>query len=102
MDGELAVDAGDVRLDRLFADEGGAGDLAGRESSGGEPGDPCFGRGQLAGVARVPEAGELAVHALPPDRGPHLVTQLEGVSERLRRTSSVLAPALELTSEHQG
>src|SRR5690242_34338 len=50
-DAELAVDAGDVRLDGLRAHEQLSGDLAVRQAGGGELGDAALALGQVVGRA---------------------------------------------------
>jgi hypothetical protein len=67
-DPQLAVDAREVRLDRLGAYEQGGGDGAVREAGGGQLRDPLLaGRQVVAGAATRAEAVELGVGASGPE-----------------------------------
>ena len=86
-DGELAVDARQMVLDRLRAEEERRGDLAVRQALGDELGDAPLLRGErLGGVARalgrLPRAGEtqLVARAGLPRLGPEPLEDLEQVA----------------------
>src|SRR5437763_17135908 len=70
MDAELAVDAGEVGFDRVDADVESGGDLLVGEAFGGEGGEPCFTRREVAcGGATPADACQLVAGATGPEAG---------------------------------
>src|SRR5215207_923441 len=94
-DAELAVRARQVRLDGLWAHEGGARDLAVRHSRRGELGDAALGRGQLGRRAAEADAAELCLGLLGPRRRAEPLEDRGCLAERVGGGAPLLEPAVQ-------
>src|SRR5712691_6456669 len=99
---ELSVDAPEVGLDGLLAQEERARDLLVREAAGDELGDPCLRLAQLArrGAAAA-DAAELGAGLGRPERCAELLEDGERALERRACPAPLLAPPLDLSLEEQ-
>ena len=96
-DAELLVDAGEVRLDGLRADERRFRDLPIRHPGRRQLGDPALALGQLIrGSMTEAEPGDLVPRALRPRRRAQLLEDRERLGQRVSRRQLPIGATLEL------
>src|SRR6266511_205949 len=94
-DAELAVDARQVGLDGLGANEGGARDLAVGQAGGREFRDAQFGGCELSRRTSQSDASELGARLRHPGRCAQPLEDLERLAKRVRSRALLLRPPVQ-------